>query len=130
MSSIKKCDRCGHMFDPYSVGKRKFARFQNPAFEDEDTVRQNKVASYLLEGNQYGYGRDLIVDLCPDCTEDFECFMDNYPLALRTNDDPEKVTDGEPYMPPDPLDPLKPLKGVLGYLHKNWNPECDSKSNA
>ena len=102
MSSVKKCDRCGHMFDPYSVGKRKFVRFRNPAFEDEEAVRQNKVAFYLLESNQYGC--DAIVDLCPDCTEDFECFMDNYPLAVRTNDDPEKVTDGEPYLPPDPLE--------------------------
>lgn len=80
MSSAKRCDRCGQMFDPYEIGKRKFVRFRNPAFEDEDAVLHNKVAHYLLNHKEKA---DAIVDLCPDCTEDFECFMDNYPLAIR-----------------------------------------------
>ena len=81
MANAKRCDRCGQLFDPYNIGKRKFVRFRNPAFEDEEAVLHNKVAHYLLNKD----GADAIVDLCPDCTEDFECFMDNYPLAIRTD---------------------------------------------
>ena len=85
---MKKCDRCGQMFDPYEIGKRKFVRFRNPAFEDEAAVQQNKVAHYLLNAREKA---DAIVDLCPDCTEDFECFMGNYPLAVRLDNNEKNV---------------------------------------
>lgn len=79
MADAKKCDRCKKLYDPYSIDKRNIARFRNPAFFDENGTKNNKVSFYLISG-----GADATIDLCPECTEDFELFMEGYELGVRS----------------------------------------------
>ena len=73
MSKALKCDRCYTYFDPYDLGGKTFIRFRNPAYENENATKSNQVAGYFFEKE----GPDGIVDLCPDCSRDFEDFMKN-----------------------------------------------------
>lgn len=73
MSKALKCDRCYMYFDPYDLCEKTFIRFRNPAYENENATKSNQVAGYFFEKE----GPDGIVDLCPDCSRDFEDFMKN-----------------------------------------------------
>lgn len=78
MGAARKCDRCGKCFDPLTV-EGEMVRFINPTFQTRDSIRECKVYRRLLtiEDPQAGYERgDIMVDLCPKCTEAFKMFMD------------------------------------------------------
>ena len=93
MASARKCDRCGKCFDPLGCkNKSVMARFQNPIFQTSDQIRNHDIGYYLIEDSNDSY-----VDLCPECTKDFEAFMEGNPLRLHLND----------FDMPDPLSPLK-----------------------
>ena len=86
MANAKKCNRCGALYDPLSLGERRAAQFNNPWFKDEKAFRNNTIDCYLL-GSKDVFSltfKDCVVDLCPDCTEDFTLFMSNSPLAIRS----------------------------------------------
>lgn len=78
MGAARKCDRCGKCFDPLTV-EGEMVRFINPTFQTRDSIRECKVYRRLItvEDPQPGYERgDIMVDLCPKCTEAFKMFMD------------------------------------------------------
>ena len=79
MSKAIKCDRCGKCFDPLRYGdKSMMASFQNPIFQNSDQIKDHEVGYYLIEDSV-----DAYVDLCPECTRDFEAFMEGNPLKLE-----------------------------------------------
>lgn len=78
MASARKCDRCGKCFDPLTV-EGEMVRFINPTFQTRDSIRECKVYRRLLTAGDPppGYERgDIMVDLCPKCTEAFKTFME------------------------------------------------------
>ena len=82
MANARKCDRCGICFDPLRYGdKSMIARFQNPIFQSSDQIKEHEVGYYLIEDTA-----DAFVDLCPECTRDFEAFMEGNPLRLKEVD--------------------------------------------
>lgn len=81
MANARKCDRCKRCFDPLDQGFCVMARFQNPCFQSSEDIHKHKVGHYLIEDSI-----DAYVDLCPDCSKDFEAFMEGYPLSLHEND--------------------------------------------
>ena len=82
MASARKCDRCGQCFDPLRYGdKTMMARFMNPIFQNSEQIREHNVGYYLVEDSANSY-----VDLCPECTKEFEAFMEGNPLRLHEND--------------------------------------------
>lgn len=91
MANARKCDRCGKCFDPLRYGdKTMMARFQNPVFQNSEQIRNHDVGYYLIEDTA-----DAYVDLCPDCTRDFEAFMEGNPLKMEeaSFDKPDTVID-------------------------------------
>ena len=96
MANARKCDRCGKCFDPLSQGKTVMARFQNPVFQNSEQIKDHDVGYYLIEDTA-----DAYVDLCPECTDDFEAFMEGNPLKLKDVD-----FDKPNRYRYDPMDPL------------------------
>ena len=70
MSKAIKCNRCDKCFDPLEIDGV-MCRFSNPKILSAHDIREG-VAKYL-----FPFGPDGWVDLCPDCTEAFEAFMNN-----------------------------------------------------
>ena len=92
MAIARKCNRCGKCFDPLDHGRCYMVQFSNPVFMTSEDIHKHNAGYYLVSGHP-----DEKIDLCPDCTEDFQAFMEGNPLALRKNDF-DRVN--------DPLDPL------------------------
>lgn len=82
MAYARKCDRCGTLYDPLSFKNEMMVQFRNPVFVKADDIRECRIRGRLLENEP----ADALVDLCPKCSEDFELFMDNYPLAIRAEE--------------------------------------------
>lgn len=81
MSSARKCDRCGRCFDPLGQGLCVMAQFKNPVFASSKDIHEHSVGYYLIDDSVESW-----VDLCPNCTKDFEAFMEGNPLSLRDFD--------------------------------------------
>ena len=97
MANARKCDRCGKCFDPLRFGdKTMMARFTNPIFQNSEQIKDHDVGYYLIEDTA-----DAYVDLCPECTDDFEAFMEGNPLKLKDVD-----FDKPNRYRYDPMDPL------------------------
>ena len=78
MAIARRCNRCGRCFDPLNV-RGTMMRFENPIFQSADDVRNQKVGRRLIDDEN-----DVCVDLCPDCTERFQNFMNaNDELFLK-----------------------------------------------
>lgn len=89
MGAARKCDRCGKCFDPLTV-EGEMVRFINPIFQTRDSIRECKVYRRLLTVGdpQPGYERgDIMVDLCPKCTEAFKMFMEGRINGYNSTDD-------------------------------------------
>ena len=78
MANARKCDRCGTCFDPMGQGYSLMARFRNPFFQSSEDLKENTAGAYLISDNP-----DAFVDLCPECTGNFQLFMGGYPLAVE-----------------------------------------------
>ena len=71
MAKARKCDRCGMCFDPMEQ-REEMVRFQNPIFQNAQSIKETRVLRRLLDDSPETY-----VDLCPTCTWLFERFMKN-----------------------------------------------------
>lgn len=72
MANARKCDRCGSCFDHFNAPESvEMVRFQNPCFQTSADVRKHTVTRKLFNDDS----PDAFVDLCPNCTRDFEKFM-------------------------------------------------------
>ena len=88
MANAKKCDRCQKLYDPFSQGERFMCRFENPTFLTGAGMREGTVFKRLVD---HAGAKDLL-DLCPECSEDFILFMEGNPLSVRTDICEENVS--------------------------------------
>lgn len=82
MAIARKCDRCGTCFDPLEVrGNEEICRFQNPIFQNAESLECCVVKDRLLQG-----GPDVMIDLCPECTRKFRLFMGAFGIFAEPDD--------------------------------------------
>ena len=73
MSMAMKCDRCGVFFDPFHMPSETcFVRFRNPVLKKSGDLRDNLFGGTLMFSTKEP---DALIDLCPECSEDFETFL-------------------------------------------------------
>lgn len=71
MSLALKCDRCGAFFDPLHLPNETcFVRFRNPVLKTSDQYRKCLIGKLMFSRDP-----DDMVDLCPECSKDFEMFL-------------------------------------------------------
>jgi len=79
MANARKCNKCETCFDPLTTPGI-MARFRNPIFQTSNDIREGVVGFTLIEDAN----TEVIVDLCPKCTELFREFMKTKVAKIKT----------------------------------------------
>jgi len=72
MSKALRCDRCGGYYHPAETGEKETVFISNVAWRNGISVQDNKVTR-----------RMEAIDLCTECTEDFDLFLKCAPLTKK-----------------------------------------------
>lgn len=73
--NAKKCDRCGKFFDLYTVTNKMGCKFENGV-------------NYLIQANEcseYSSCHKKVYELCLDCCESFNEWIENRPLLYSAH---------------------------------------------